>query len=124
MAGLFSSLLTGLPAAVGSVVEDPLDQLGRLRYGVPTSEKERLARTGELPGAPTYNPTLSDEENMERADRYASGYLFGKARPQVSSFIQPLIDMLKTSDLPAFGGSSPELQSYASEGARRGRFGY
>ncbi len=98
----------------GNFTEDAADQLGRLRYGVPTSEKERLARTGELPGAPSPLTT-----GVEEQDRYASGFLSGQTWPNASELFQPLVDRVKTSDLPFFGGDSPELQSYASEGSRR-----
>lgn len=80
---------------------DYLDVLGRLRYGVPTSEKEPLARAQALPGAPAANTAAGEE-----ADRY--------------SYVQPLVSRLKVSDLPFFGGSSPELQSYADAGAQQG----
>ena len=93
---------------------DILGSIGSLRYGVPTAEKERLARMGELPGAP--EDTSADQQ---AADRYASGYLFGQAHPTIAPAVQPYVDMLKTSDLPFFGGSTPEEQSYASEGIRR-----
>lgn len=94
-----------------------LDQAGRIRYGVPTSEKEALARSGSLPGAPE-----DFSAGQEKADRYASGFLFGQEHPYISQMVQPLVNRIKTSDLPFLGGSSPELQSYASEGARRGAF--
>jgi hypothetical protein len=90
--------------------------LGLLRYGVPTSEKERLARSGELPGSPQ-----ADTEEAAEADRYAAGYLFGLNWPAASKFIQPMVDMVKTSDLPLFGGANPELQSWASHGVQQGR---
>lgn len=91
------------------------DQTGRIRYGVPTSVKERLARMRALPGAPEVTA------DAEEADRYAAGHLFGREHPMLSEKLQPLVSMLKTSDLPLLGGSSPELQSYADAGARAGR---
>lgn len=98
----------------GSFAGNVADQFGRIRYGVPTSEKERLAREGNLPGAP------DPAQGVEEADRYASGFLSGQTWPAASDIIQPLVDRVKTSDLPFFGGDDPELQSYASEGSRRG----
>jgi len=96
-------------------VMDLLDIAGRLRYGVPTSEKEAAARRGDLPGAPVDNTA-----DQARADRYAAGYLFGKAHPTIAAAVMPIVSQLKTSDLPVLGGSSPELQSYALQGAQRG----
>ena len=90
--------------------------MGLLRYGVPTSEKERLARGGELPGSPR-----ADTEEAEEADRYAAGYLFGQQWPTASRYMQPLVDMVKTSDLPFIGGADPELQSWASHGVQQGQ---
>lgn len=94
---------------------DFLNVLGNIRYGVPTSQKESLARSGSLPGAP--EDTTAEQK---AADRYAAGFLFALQHPEIASTIQPLVDRLKTSDLPLFGGASPELQSYASEGVTRG----
>lgn len=91
------------------------DQFGRLRYGVPTSQKEVQALSGTLPGAPT--PT----EDAEEAQRYASGYLFQEANPTIAPTIQDIVNLIKVSDLPFFGGSSPELQSYAVHGANMAR---
>lgn len=104
-------------ADIMGAIRDILDQAGRLRYGVPTSEKERLARAGALPGAP------EPDEDAEEADRYASGYLFSAAHPTLSRVVQPLVSRLKVSDLPAFGGSSAELQSFADAGAAMARRG-
>ena len=89
---------------------------GNLRYGMPTADKEVLARQGSLPGAP--RDTSADQA---AADRYASAFLFAKEHPTLSSVVQPLVDRVKTSDLPFFGGDSPELQSFAQQGANRGR---
>ncbi len=92
------------------------DQAGRMRYGVPTSEKERLAASGSLPGAPQ-----DQSADQGAANRYASGYLFGQAHPTLAPMVQPAVDMLKTSDLPGIGGESPEAQSYASHGVAMSR---
>jgi hypothetical protein len=92
------------------------DFFGKLRYGVDTAEKEKLARQRALPGAP-----LDTSAEQEKADRYASGYLFGKTWPILSRLAQPMVDRLKTSDLPLLGGSTPELQSQASSGVMQGR---
>jgi len=93
-----------------------LSALGNVRYGVSTEEKERLARSGSLPGSPTANTADAAE-----ADRYAAGYLFAKEHPWLSQYIQPAVDRLKVSTTPVFGGSSPELQSYATAGSNAGR---
>ena len=88
-----------------------LDATGYLRYGMPVARKEALAAGRSLPGAPA-----DQSEDLDAANRYASGYLFAKQYPRIAPFVQPLVDMLKTSDLPFFGGSSPTLQSYATAG--------
>lgn len=106
----------GIGGFLSDLLGDIPDQFGRLRYGVPTSEKERLARTGELPGSPA-----ADTMDSSEADRYASGYLFGRTWPNLSRLIQPAVDTLKTSSLPLFGGESPEMQSYATAGGNAGR---
>jgi hypothetical protein len=95
---------------------EPVDLLdtGTLRYGVSTAEKEKLARGGALPGAP-----VDKTADQERADRYASGYLFATRWPRLSSAVMPLINALKTSDIPFLGGDSPEIQSYAQNGVNR-----
>jgi len=97
---------------LGKILEalDP----GRLRYGVSTAEKEAIARRGELPGAP-----VDRSAGQEKADRYAAGFLFAKEHPDLAPILQPMVDRLKTSDLPYFGGESPEVQSYASQGMTR-----
>ena len=91
-----------------------LGKLGKLRYGVSTEDKERLAISGGLPGAPQDNSA-----GQEKSNRYASGFLFAKQNPTIASLVQPLVNRIKTSDLPFVGGSSPELQSYASQGVSR-----
>ena len=96
-------------------LRDLLDFAGTLRYGVPTSEKEILARQQLLPGAPPANT-----ETGEEADRYGAAYLFGLEHPEFAALAQPAVSRLKTSDLPFFGGSSPELQSYADQGSQQG----
>ena len=73
---------------------------GTFRYGVTTAEKERLARARALPGAPR---DLSADQSV--ADRYAAGYLFGTNWPNLAPVVLPLINVLKTSSLPFFGGS-------------------
>lgn len=100
-------------------VRDLFDLVGSIRYGAPTSEKERLAISGSLPGAPEDRTAEQDAAN-----RYAAGYLFAKEHPRFSRLVQPLVDAVKTSDLPWVGGSTPELQSYASHGATRAREDY
>lgn len=95
-------------------IRDLFDLAGVIRYGVPTAEKERLAISGALPGAPE-----DRSPEQDAANRYAAGYLFAKQHPRLASWIQPAVDVIKTSDLPFLGGSSPELQSYASEGSAR-----
>lgn len=86
-----------------------------LRYGIPTSQKEIVARQQLLPGAPAANT-----ETGEEADRYSAGYLFALEHPELATWVQPAVSRLKTSDLPFFGGSSPELQSYADAGSQAG----
>jgi hypothetical protein len=94
--------------------DDDVDIPGRLRYGMSTADKEAAASSRSLPGAPADNTADQDVAN-----RYAAGYLFAQQHPHLAPVVQPLIDALKTSDLPIFGGASPELQSYAHEGMTR-----
>lgn len=100
--------------ALRDKASDVADQAGRIRYGVPTSEKERLARTGSLPGAPS-------GADAETADRYAAGYLTTRQHPSLYPAIAPYIDATKTS-APAdilgalLGGDTPTVQSYATSG--------
>ena len=91
---------------------DLLDQIGRLRYGVPTSEKERIALSGTLPGAPAANT-----QDASEAQRYASGYLFAKEHPALAELVQPAVDTARI----GWFGDSPELQSYATAGANSAR---
>jgi hypothetical protein len=65
-------------ADIMGALSDLLDQAGRLRYGMPTSQKEAMARAGSLPGSPT------PDADAEEADRYASGYLFSAAHRTLS----------------------------------------
>jgi len=85
------------------------------RYGTDTATKEVLAREGSLPGAP-----VDPSADQEIADRYAAGFLFGLQYPTLAENVLPYLNMLKTSDIPGFGGSSPELQSYGSHGIQQG----
>jgi hypothetical protein len=101
----------GLPMTLGEL----LAMAGNLRYGVGTDEKERLAISRALPGAP--RDTSADQD---AANRYASGYLFGLNHPTIAAAVQPFVSQLKTSDLPLFGGSTPELQSQADSGVQQG----
>ena len=99
-------------------LRDLLDLAGVIRYGVPTAEKERMAIESTLPGAPQ---DFSAEQTA--ANRYAAGYLFGQQHPEIAETVQPWVDLIKVSDLPLLGGSTPEEQSYASEGVRRALMG-
>ena len=97
-------------------LRDLLDFAGTLRYGVPTSEKEILARQQILPGAPPANT-----ETGEEADRFTPRATSSRSSIQSSPrWRQPAVSRLKTSDLPFFGGSSAELQSYADQGTQQG----
>jgi hypothetical protein len=95
-------------------LRDLLDLAGTLRYGIPTSQKEIIARQQLLPGAPPANT-----ETGEEADRYSAGYLFGLQHPELAEWVQPAVSRLKTSDVPFFGGSSPELRSYADAASQQ-----
>ncbi len=92
---------------------DLADPIGYLRYGMSTADKEVLARNGSLPGAP-----VDKSEEQKVADRYAAGYLFTRQWPTLGPILQPVANMIDTDTgiINPFGGSSPELQSYASEG--------
>lgn len=99
---------------IDEVLGELADAPGRIRYGKSTSQKEALARARALPGAP-----LDTSAGQEKADRYASGYLFAQNWPRLAPIVQPYVDALKTSDLPLFGGETPESQSYATAGMNR-----
>ena len=89
---------------------DWLDVLGQLRYGVPTSEKEALAASGELPGAP-----VDRTADQERANRYASGYLFAQQHPTLAPATLPMVNFVH-----GLFGDDPALQSQATAGMNRG----
>jgi hypothetical protein len=99
-------------ATLLDAIRSGADVFGQLRYGVPTSEKERIALTGALPGAPAAN-----KADPAEAERYASGYLFQKEHPVLASTVQPMVDRVRL----AWFGDSPELQSYAHAGANAAR---
>ncbi len=83
------------------------DQLGRLRYGVPTSEKEAFARQEMA-------PMIGDEsEDLANSDRAAAGYMFAEQWPRVQEAVQPWVDRARI----GWGGDTPEEQSYATYGA-------
>lgn len=84
---------------------------GALRYGVPTAEKERLARQRSLPGAP-----LDLTADQAAADRYAAAYLFGLEWPRLSKAVEPALTGFKV-----LTGTDPILQSYATAGLSQAR---
>jgi len=86
-----------------------LDAAGYIRYGMSTADKEKIAREGLLPGAPK-----DTSAGQEKADRYASGYLFTSNWPRLSKAIMPAVSMAR-----AFVGDTPELQSFAQSGMNR-----
>ena len=97
-------------AGIGRAVADPL---GRLRYGVPTSEKEAFAREA-------MSSKIGDfSEGQAPSDRAASGYLFERAYPELQKRAQPWIDAARI----GWFGDTPEEQSYASYGANLSRLG-
>ena len=95
---------------------DPRDifDTGWLRYGVSTADKEKLAREGLIPGAPRDNSA-----EQKQAERYAASYLFASTWPRLAQTVMPLVNAVRTSDLPLFGGDDPTLQSYAQQGMNR-----
>lgn len=96
-------------------IRDILDFAGNLRYGVPTSEKEVIARQQLLPGAPPANT-----ETGEEADRYSAAYLFGLQHPDIAEAVMPAVAALKVSGVPFFGGSTEETQAYGDRGSQMG----
>ena len=64
----------------------------KLRYGVSPEEKYRLAIQGGIPGA----QPIHSEQDVEREERRASGYLFAKQHPTIAGAVQPLVDDLRT----------------------------
>lgn len=98
--------------ADASTLDELLDMLGVLRYGVPTADKERAALTHALPGAP---PVVGAD--AAEAQRYAAGFLHGKTFPRASRASVPVAAFLRA----LFLNESPELQSFAQHGANVGR---
>ncbi len=102
----------------GEGLYDLADQFGRLRYGVPTSEKERMAVSGEVPGA---QPIQYNDRDVARENRRAAAYLFGKTWPRLAPVIQPAINRFK--DYAPFftdDEDSEALHNIALEAVRRG----
>jgi len=99
------------PMSAPPSLETLLDLLGKLRYGMPTSQKEAVALQGSLPGAPPVRGADAAE-----AQRYAAGYLHARQYPQASRLSVPLAALIR-----GLFGESPELQSYAAQGANMGR---
>jgi hypothetical protein len=72
---------------------------GRIRYGVPTAEKEAMAMRGEIPGHDPAN--MKTGTGMEAEQRRAAAYLFGKNYPNLGPNWQPIIDrVLRSGDDP------------------------
>jgi len=101
---------------------DLVDLGGYLRYGMPTSQKEAIAASGTLPGAP--KDTSVDQGP---ANRYASGFLFQKAHPTLAPILQGAADLVHAyvpqmgSADPSAGDKEADLQSYATAGANAAR---
>lgn len=95
-------------------LSDTLDVFGRLRYGVPTSEKEAIAIRGDLPGAP-----VDHTADQDAANRYASGFLFAQEHPTLAPMVMPFVDRVRT----GLFGDSPEMQSYATAGMNQALMG-
>jgi hypothetical protein len=87
---------------------DWTDPLYRLRYGVTSADKARLAASGAVPGA----QPVGSEQDIEREDRRASAYLFAREHPGVAGVVQPIVDDLR---LRAFG-DSPQVVAVAQQG--------
>lgn len=86
----------------------------QVRYGMPLEDKERLALSGQLPGAP------EDPAMVEERQRHGAGYLFGQEWPRLSTAVMPAVNLVKGTDWWGLGGSSPELQSWANHGQTLG----
>lgn len=100
------------PAPADVSLDELLSLLGVLRYGVPTEKKEAMALSRSLPGAPAVVGSDAPE-----AQRFASGFLHGKTWPQASQHTVPAAMFLRALLL----NESPELQSFAQQGANIGR---
>jgi hypothetical protein len=87
---------------------DWTDPFFKLRYGVPAGEKYRQAIAGEIPGA----QPIGSEEDVEREERRASGYLFAKEHPAVSGVVQPIVDNIRTNIFR----DSPKVVAAARQG--------
>ncbi len=96
-------MLSGAVDAGRSVLEQSwlVDQAGRIRYGMPTTEKEKLARSGLLPGSPK-------TDDADVLDRYASGMLAARTW---GGGVQPIADRLHLAGL-----DDPDVQSWATTG--------
>ncbi len=97
------------------VSPDAVDFLGKLRYGSGgTTGKERAAASGYLPGAPADNTA-----DLDRANRYAAGYMFTKNHPTIAPYAIPAASFLH-----GIFGDDPNTQSYAQEGMNRALLDY
>lgn len=74
------------------------DMGGRIRYGVPTSEKEAMAISGQIPGHDPRNAKTGVGHEIEQ--RRAAAYLFGKNYPNLGPEWQSLIDRMRSGDDP------------------------
>lgn len=85
---------------------DLADILGNLRYGMPTSQKEALAISGTLPGAP--KDMTADQT---AANRYAAGYLFTRRHPDLAQYAIPAASFIH-----GLFGDNEAIQSQAHAG--------
>jgi hypothetical protein len=89
------------------------DQGGRVRYGVPTSEKEAMAIRGEIPGHVPANDNTMLGQDIEQ--RRAAAYLFGKTWPWLGPNWQPYIDKFRSGE-----GDDPRVISVAQSASEQG----
>ena len=105
----------------GALMGDSLlDLPWKFRYGVGPAEKYRRAIAGEIPGA----QPIHSEQDVEREERRASGYLFAQRHPTLAATVQPAVDALRTHvfrDDPSVVAAAQQGQRAAIGDVARGR---
>lgn len=84
---------------------------GPLRYGMTQNQVGINARNPNSPAG-----AYANDPNPDVTDRYGAGYQFGNTWPNLAPALMPLVNRIRA----AYGGDSPEIQSYANEGVNAG----
>lgn len=106
--------LSGMGDAISELGRKTIDPLYKLRYGMGQSDKSRLALSGTLPGAPQPGE-ISNDEAFDKADRVASGYLFGKKWGANAKPVMDVVNVIRT-----LTGDSPELRGMGMNAFQEG----